>query len=102
MPLYMTQFSYTADGWRALVKNPHDQVEGLRKLFTKLGGNLLSLHYSFGEYDSLILAEAPDETIMTSVLLSVISDAHVKSTKTTVLMTPDQAVKSMRRAAELE
>ena len=98
MPLYMTQFTYTSEGWKALVKNPQDRTEAFRKLFEKLGGHVVAHYLCFGEYDSLLIAEAPNETAMTSGLLAVISDGHIKDMRTTVLITPEQGIEAMRKA----
>jgi uncharacterized protein with GYD domain len=98
MPLFMTQFTYTSEGWRALVKSPQDRTEAFRSLFQRMGGRLEAHYFCFGEYDSILIAEAPNETAMTSVLLAVISDGHIKDMRTTVLMTAGQGVEAMRKA----
>lgn len=100
MPIYMTQFTYTADGWRSLVKNPQDRTESFRNLFERQGGKLLSFYFCFGEYDAVIIAEAPNETVMTSGLLSVIAQGNIKDIRTTVLVTPDQGLEAMKKASQ--
>lgn len=95
----MTQFTYTSEGWRALVRSPSDRTPSFEQLFHRMGGRLISHYLCFGEYDSLLIAEAPDETAMTSALLSVISEGHVKDMRTTLLLTPEQAVEAMRKVA---
>jgi uncharacterized protein with GYD domain len=102
MPIYMTQFTYTAEGWRDLVKKPQDRTESFRRLFERDGGRLLSHYLCFGDYDSLIIAEAPNETAMTSNILAVITEGHVKDIRTTVLITPEQGLDAMRKARALE
>ena len=99
MPVFMTQFTYTSDGWRSLVRNPSDRTPSFAQLFQRMGGRLISHYLCFGEYDSLLIAEAPDETSMTSALLAVISEGHVKDMRTTLLLTPEQAVEAMRKVA---
>ncbi len=98
MPLYMTQFAYTTQAWAALTKNPEDRAEAFGALAAKMGAKMHSLHYSFGDYDGVIMLEAPDEATAMSVLLAAISPGHVKATKTTVLVTPKQAMEAMRKA----
>ncbi len=94
----MTQFTYTSEGWRALVRNPQDRTRSFEELFHRMGGRLVSHYLCFGEYDSLLIAEAPDETAMTSALLAVMTDGQVKDMRTTVLLTPDQGLEAMRKA----
>ena len=98
MPIFMTQFTYTSEGWRALVKNPQDRTEVFRGLFERNGGRIICHYLCFGDYDSLVIAEAPNETIMTSALLAVIAEGHIKDIRTTVLITPEQGVEAMRKA----
>ncbi|MCI4318113.1 MAG: GYD domain-containing protein [Thermoplasmata archaeon] len=99
MPLFMTQFTYTADGWRSLVKNPNNHSASFRALFERLGGRVVAHYFSFGEYDSILIAEAPNETSMSSGLLSVIAEGHVKDIRTTLLLTPEQGLDAMKKAA---
>ena len=63
-----------------------------------IGGRLLNVYFSFGNYDGILIAEAPDEVSLTSALIAAIAPGHVKATKTTVLLPPQQAVEAMRRA----
>jgi uncharacterized protein with GYD domain len=99
MGTYMTQFSYTSQAWAALVKNPEDRAEVFRGLAKKMGGKMLSLHYCFGEYDGVIMMEAPDEATVMAVLLAAISPGHVKATKTTTLVSVQQAMSAMKKAS---
>ena len=101
MALYMTQFSYTPEAWAALVKNPEDRSAAAKALLKKAGGRLLHTYYSFGEYDGLIIFEAPDEATATAPLLAAISKGHIKATKTTVLFTVEAAVEAMSKAGGL-
>ncbi len=55
MPLYMVQFSYTAEAWAALARNPEDRSEAVRGLAQSMGGRLVSFHYSFGDYDGVLV-----------------------------------------------
>jgi uncharacterized protein with GYD domain len=98
MPLYMTQFSYSAEAWAALARKPENRKEAVSRLCQQLGGRLSALYYCFGEYDGVLIAEAPDEVTVTAILISAIAPGHVRATKTTVLLTPEQAVEAMRRA----
>ncbi len=100
MPLFMSQFSYTPEAWAALTQNPEDRSEPLRRLLESMGGRLVSMHYSFGEYDGLIILEAPDEKTAAAGVLAAVSAGHVKAIKTTTLLTVDDAMEVFRRAGE--
>jgi len=55
----MSQVNYTTEAWVALTQNPEDRSEVFSRLTETMGGRLLSLYYTFGEYDVLVIYEAP-------------------------------------------
>ena len=101
MPLYMSQFAYTSEAWAALTQNPEDRSEAISGLLEAMGGRLVSFYNSFGEYDGLIIFEAPDESTAAATLLAAITPGHLKSLKTTVLLSAEEGVDAMRRAGEM-
>ena len=44
------------------------------------------MYYCMGEYDGMVIYEAPDETTAAATVLSAVSPGHLKTTKTTVLL----------------
>jgi uncharacterized protein with GYD domain len=97
----MTQFSYTPEAWAALVKNPEDRGAAVKALMEKMGGRMLSIYYSFGEYDGLVIFEAPDANAVMAAILAAIAPGHLKATKTTVLFTVKEAMEAMSKAGGL-
>src|SRR2546429_9678347 len=98
MPLYMSQFAYTPQAWAALTKKPENREEAFRALLEKLGGRLVGFYNSFGDYDGVIIYEAPDETTAAATVLAAISPGHVKAIKTTTLLRTEQTMEAMRKA----
>jgi uncharacterized protein with GYD domain len=98
MPLYMTQFAYTAEAWKALVKKPEDRGKVFGELVEKMGGRLISMYYCMGEYDGMVIYEAPDESAAAATILSAISPGHLRVTKTIVLLSVDDAMVAMHNA----
>lgn len=101
MPLYMTQFAYTAEAWAALTRHPEDRTEVLGALLERAGGRLHSFYYSFGEFDGVLIYEAPDETAVTAAVLAATAAGHIKALKTTTLLPMDRALAAMRQAGTL-
>ena len=89
MPLYMTQFAYTPEAWATLTKKPENREEVFRTLMQQLGGRLVSLYYCFGDYDGVIIFEAPEET--GSILEDQNAVMHACEAETSMMMaiTPD-------------
>jgi uncharacterized protein with GYD domain len=102
MSHYMTEFAYTAETWAALRSNPTDRTGAINTVAEKLGCRLISLYYHFGEYDGLVIFEAPDETAANALVMAVSAPGHLKATRTTRLMTPSEAVAAMRKAQGAE
>lgn len=98
MALYMTQFSYTAQAWAALAKNPEDREKVLAGLVERMGGRMLSFYYSFGEYDGVFTYEAPDDATAAALVIAAIAPGHVKDIRTTKLLTMQDTLDVMRKA----
>jgi len=101
MSLYMTQFAYTTEAWTALTKNPVDRREGLRVMMKKLGGRLIELYYSLGEYDGVLLYEGPDDTAATAAVIAAVGAGHIKAVKTTKLLSVEDTLQALRKAGDL-
>jgi len=100
MAFYMIQWSYKDQQVAALVRQPHDRYEILSKLFKDYGGALHQFFLSFGDYDGVAIAEFPDNTTATACLLTVLRSGAVSQLKTTVLISPKEALKAMKLAGE--
>lgn len=101
MALYLTQFSYTAEALAALAKNPQDRSAPVRELAQKSGGRLVGFYYCFGEYDGVVLFEAPDDRAATAVAVAAAAAGHLKAIKTTKLFTVEETMEAMRMAGGL-
>jgi uncharacterized protein with GYD domain len=98
MPLYMTQFAYTSEAWATLTDNPEDRSVAVRELLETQGGRLIGWYLSFGEYDGLLIYEAPDDATAGALALAAARHGHLKATKTTPLFTSEESMVMMRRA----
>src|SRR5829696_10256909 len=98
MPLYMTQFAYTSEAWATLTDNPEDRSVAVRELLETGGGRLLSWYLSFGEYDGLLIYEAPDDATAGALILAAATREHLGVTRTIPLFTGEESLEIMRRA----
>ena len=101
MALYMVQFAYTAEAWAALAKNPQDRSIPVREAGEKLGGRLVGFYYCFGEYDGVVLSEAPDDNTALATSIMAVTPGHIKAIKTTKLFTVEETMEAMRKAGSL-
>jgi uncharacterized protein with GYD domain len=98
MALYMYQASYTAESVAAQIKEPQDRITAVTPAIEALGAKILVGGYPFGEYDVLVVLEAPDDTTAASVALAVAAGGAVKSAKTTRLLSGQEWIESLRKA----
>ena len=97
MALYMYQASYTAKSMAAQLKEPQDPVEAIRPALEDVGAQLLVAGFPFGEYDVLVVYEAPDDLTAASVAMAVAAAGEVKSGKTTRLLSGQEWLESLRK-----
>ena len=90
MSVFMTQFSYTTDTWQQLADNPQDRRDSIEPVLASVGGHLIGVWYAFGDYDGVVIFEAPDGSAAAAAVIAAIGPGHVKSVKTTPLLTVDE------------
>jgi uncharacterized protein with GYD domain len=97
MALYMYQASYTAKSMAAQLQDPHDPMETIKPTLEDLGATMLVAGFPFGEYDVLVVYEAPDDMTAASVAMAIAAAGEVKSGKTTRLLSGQEWLESLRK-----
>jgi uncharacterized protein with GYD domain len=97
MALYMYQASYTAKSMAAQLRDPQDPVEAIRAALEDVGATIVVAGFPFGEYDVLVVYEAPDDMTAASVAMAVAAAGDVKSAKTTRVLSGQEWVESLRK-----
>jgi uncharacterized protein with GYD domain len=97
MALYMYQASYTAKSMAAQIQEPQDPVEAISAALEDVGAKIVVAAFPFGEYDVLIVYEAPDDMTAASVAMAVAAAGEVKSGKTTRLLSGQEWLESLRK-----
>jgi uncharacterized protein with GYD domain len=97
MALYMYQASYTAKSMAAQLNEPEDPVEAIRSALEDVGAELMVAGFPFGEYDVLVVYEAPDDVTAASVAMAVAAAGEVRSAKTTRLLSGQEWLESLRK-----
>jgi uncharacterized protein with GYD domain len=78
MPHYIILWNWTDQGVRA-VKDSPKRLASFKVELEQAGGKLIGEYYTMGQYDGIVIAEAPnDETIM-SILLGNASKGNFRS-----------------------
>ena len=101
MALYLTRFSYTAETWSRMTKNPEDRREAARKYIESVGGKLHGFWYAFGSYDGYNLWEAPDNVSMAAVAIAISGGSALSKIETIPLLTVEETLDALRRAQKV-
>lgn len=102
MPQYLYQIAYTAESLAAQVREPQDRLEtAARPVLDAIGGKLLGGGFAFGEYDVVILYEAPDDEAAAAAAVAVGAGGTIKSARTTKLLSGEQWVAALGKAADV-
>ncbi len=99
MPSYLQQVAYSNEGWEALVRNPQNRIEAVRPAIEKLGGKIESAWFAFGDYDVVLIIQMPTNVDASAIAMAFAAGGACKAVKTTPLLTVDEGVEAMKRAA---
>jgi len=94
----MIRASYSSSATGDLVRHPQHREEAVRKSCAALGGKLHAFFFSFGEYDTVVLVELPDNAAAAALSLSAEASGAFRNIATTVLLTVDEAIEAMTKA----
>ncbi len=100
MPKYLLTASYTHEAWAAQLKNPQNRIEQVRKAFEQFGGTMESAYYTFGDSDLVAIMDMPDNVTAAALSIAVSAAGAVNNIKTTPLMSPDEGLEAIKKAAD--
>ena len=78
MPTYVTLYKWTDQAARD-VKNALARFQVSKKLAESLGGKILDIYVTMGEYDVVVVSESPSDEVAAAIALSIASKGNVKS-----------------------
>ena len=91
MPKYLVEASYTADGFKGLLKDKGSgRKTAVAQAAKKLGGKLDAIYFCLGENDVILIVDLPDH-ISAAALGSTACGSGTVRTKTTALLTVEEA-----------
>ncbi|MGH8314401.1 MAG: GYD domain-containing protein [Steroidobacterales bacterium] len=97
MPKFLIEAAYTAEGLRGLQK---DKASGRKQAVTQLveglEGKVEALYFTLGDRDVVIIVDLPD-VLSASALALTVSATGLVRTKTTQLLTVDEADRALAR-----
>jgi uncharacterized protein with GYD domain len=102
MSVYMIEASYTSQAWAAMANRPEHREQIFRSLCEQAGAKFVGSYYCFGEYDVIAFYDAPNATTAAAVSVAVAAAGHLRSAKTTTLLTDAEGFEVMKKAGSLK
>ena len=100
MAHYLIEVGYTAEAWSAQVETQANVVDRISPALKTCGGKLESIYYAFGDSDLIAIIDFKNPEDAAGFALAVTASGALRSFKTTPLLTVDQGIASMKRAAQ--
>jgi uncharacterized protein with GYD domain len=92
MTLYIVQGCYSAEALKGMMNSPDDRSKPVAELISSLGGKMLNYYVTFGEYDFMVICEAPDEKAVAAAVIAAAAGGGVVGLRTTTAMTSQDAM----------
>lgn len=78
MPIYVTLLKFTEQGVKT-IKDLPERIEATTKNVESLGGKVLGLYLTMGEYDMVSITEWPSDAAAATAALAVSSGGNVRT-----------------------
>jgi uncharacterized protein with GYD domain len=99
MPKYLVTASYTADGMKGVLKDGGSKRrQAAESALKSVGARVDAFYFAFGEHDAYVIVDAPDNVSVAAASMAIGASGAV-STKTTVLLTPEEIDKAVKQQA---
>jgi uncharacterized protein with GYD domain len=90
-PTFIAQGRFTKDAVKGMMQSPEDRTEPVGHLFEALGARLVSWYMTSGEYDWLLIVEAPSQDVVMQAAIVATGGGGVGDIKTCAAFTGQEA-----------
>ncbi len=101
MPIFITQGRLTQQYVRGGLQKPEDRQAVLSRLCEAAGGRLVSLYFTLGQYDIVVISDMPDAQAAASIVLAACGGGGISDAVTTQAFTAAQGKELFERAAKI-
>lgn len=100
VPRFLFKANYTLDGLQGLMKEGGTgRKKAVETLATSLGGHLVSIDYAFGDTDTYVICELPDDQAAAAASLRITATG-MATVSTVRLLDPTQIDEAVDRQLE--
>ena len=101
MPLFITQGRLTREYIRGGLAKPEDRHAAIARLCEQAGGKLVSLYYTLGQYDFMVVSEMPDAKAATMLAFVASGGGGIEGSVTTQAFTTAEAKEMFEAAGKI-
>jgi uncharacterized protein with GYD domain len=94
MHVFVSLGRYSESAIKGMLAKPEDRTAAVAQLIEKAGGKLIAYYMLFGEYDWMLIYEAPSGTAAAAAVLTAVGAGAVTDTKTILALTGTEAKKA--------
>jgi uncharacterized protein with GYD domain len=101
MAIFITQGRFTREYLKGGLAKPEDRQAAISRLCEQAGGKLLSLYFTMGRYDFIVISEMPDAQAASVVSLVAAAGGGIENAVTTQAYTTAEAKALFERAGRI-
>ena len=101
MPLFVTQGRFTREYIKGGLAKPEDRHAAISRLCEQAGGKLVSLYFTLGHYDFMVISEMPDAQAASVVAFVAAGGGGIENSVTTQAFTTAEAKAVFERAGKI-
>jgi uncharacterized protein with GYD domain len=101
MATFVTQARFTKDGLNAMIAAPQDRAEAVGRLIAQGGGKLITCYLTSGDYDILLIFEAPSYEDTVPALIVAAAESGVADLKTVTALTSSEMKSAFVKAGAI-
>jgi uncharacterized protein with GYD domain len=101
MAIFVTQGRFTREYLKGGLAKPEDRQAAIARLCEQAGGKLLSLYFTMGRYDFILISEMPDAQAASVISLVAAAGGGIEGAVTTHAYTTGEAKALFERAGRI-
>jgi uncharacterized protein with GYD domain len=101
MPIFVTQGRFTREYIRSGLAKPEDRHAAISRLCEQAGGKLLSLYFTMGQHDFLVVSDMPDARAASVISLVAAGGGGIQEVVTVQAFTTAEAKDLFEQAGKL-
>jgi uncharacterized protein with GYD domain len=101
MATFVTQARFTKDGLNAMIAAPQDRAEVVSRLIAQVGGKLITCYLTSGDYDILLIFEAPSYEDTVPALIVAAAESGIADLKTVTALTSSEMKSAFVKAGPI-